>query len=239
MDKKTWIIIGAIILAFGGIVGISVWQNRDNANSVHTVNYDEYDHLKVIPASEHTGNIPEHVVGDENAPILIFEYADYQCEGCAAMNPYLNQLVEEYDGKVAVVYRGYVLSYHQNGTAAASAANAASLQGYWKEFKDLMYANQNEWYSATPAERQKLFEKYFTQANDGKGDLDKFRSDMQSKAVAQKIEFDRGLTEKVGLDWTPSIWIGDELIDRTEMGSNFLENMRKKIDAKLEKMEKK
>lgn len=235
MDKKTWAVIGAILLVFAGIVGISIWQNQGESHSVQTVNYDNYDIAKIIPADAQSGNIEEHVVGDPNAPILIFEYADYQCEGCAAMNPYLNQLVEEYDGKVAVVYRGYVLSYHQNGTAAASAANAAGLQGYWKEFKDLAYANQNEWYSATAADRQTYFEKYFTQASDGKGDLDQFRRDMQSTAVAQKIEFDRGLAEKAGLDWTPSIWIGDELIDRSEMGSQFLENMRKKIDAKLEK----
>lgn len=178
MDKKTWIIIGAILLAFGGIVGISILQNQGQSRSVQSVSYDDYDLSKIIPADEQSGNIAEHVVGDPNAPVLIFEYADYQCEGCAAMNPYLNQLVEEYDGKVAVVYRGYVLSYHQNGTAAASAANAAGLQGYWKEFKDLAFANQNEWYSASASERQNLFEKYFTQASGGKGDISQFRRDM-------------------------------------------------------------
>lgn len=242
MDKKTWIIIAVILAAFAGLVGISIAQRRDNSGThteVSSVNYDNYDLNKIIPADENSGNIAEHVVGDPNAPLLLFEYADYQCEGCAELNPSINQLIKEYDGKVALVYRGYVLSYHPNGTAAASAANAAGLQGYWKEFKDLAFANQNEWYSASAADRQKYFETYFQQASNGKGDLAKFREDMASTAVAQKIEFDRGIADKVGLDWTPTLWLDGERIDRKEMSSNFLDNMRTKIDAKLAEIEKK
>lgn len=235
MDKKTWIVIAAIVAIFGGLVAITSIQNRDETVAV---DYGEYDLTEIIPASETSGNLTENVEGDPEAPILIFDYADYQCEGCASMNPYLNKLVEEYDGKVAVVFRGYIQSYHQNGTAAASAANAAAMQGYWSKFKDLMFTNQDEWYSANAADRQKLYEKYFTEASEGKGDLEKFREDMNSKEVAQKITFDRGLADKVGLEWTPSVWLGDELIPREEMGADFLKNMREKIDAELKEIEK-
>lgn len=235
MDKKTWIVIAVIVAIFGGLVAVTTIQ-RDS--EMVDVDYDQYVAAEIIPASEASGDLAENIEGDPEAPILIFDYADYQCEGCAAMNPYLNKLVEEYDGKVAVVFRSYVQSYHQNGTAAASAANAAALQGYWSEFKDLMFTNQDDWYSANAAERQKLFEQYFTEASDGKGDLEKFREDMNSKAVAQKIAFDRGLADKVGLEWTPSIWLGDELIQREEMGADFLKTMREKIDAKLKELSK-
>ncbi len=236
MDKKTWIIIGVIFLGFGGLVGLTMLQRKDE---VASVNYDEIEETSVIAASEASGGMEENIDGDANAPVLIFDYADYQCEGCAAMNPQLNKLVKEYDGKVAVVFRTYIQSYHQNGTAAASAANAAAKQGYWKKFKDLMFTNQNEWYSATGDERQAMFEKYFREASDEKGDVEQFRKDMASKEVAQKIAFDRGLADKVGLDWTPSIWVGDELIPRESMGSSFLDDMREKIDTKLKEIEKK
>lgn len=234
MDKKIWIVIAAIVAVFGVVITLSVIQK--NEDKIVSVNADDYNLVEVIPASEASGNMPENIVGDPDAPVKIYEYADYQCEGCAAMNPYLNKLVEEYDGKVAVVYRGYVLSYHQNGTAAASAANAAALQGYWKAFKDLLFANQDDWFSATASERQALFEKYFEEATDGKGDLARFRKDMQSAQVAQKISFDRALSEKRGLEWTPYIWIEDERMEREEMGSKFMENAKAKIDAKLKKL---
>ena len=235
MNKKTWIIVGAIVLAFAGMLALS-WSSR-GGKRVETVSYEDYDLNKVIPADEQSGGLTENIKGNPNAPILIFEYADYQCEGCASMNPSLNTLVEEYDGKVAVVYRGYVLSYHQNGTAAASAANAAAIQGYWVEFKDLLFSNQNEWYSASASERQTLFENYFMQASGNKGNLAQFRNDMASDEVAQKIEFDRGLAEIVGLEWTPTIVFDGEVVSREEM-SDFLNVMRKKIDAKLKELGK-
>lgn len=231
MDKKVWVIIAAIVAVFGVVMTISMIQK--NEDKVISVNADDYDLNGVIPASEASGNMSENVVGDSNAPVKIYEYADYQCEGCAAMNPYLNKLVEEYNGKVAVVYRGYVLSYHQNGTAAASAANAAALQGYWKPYKDLLFANQNDWFYATASERQPLFEKYFEEATDEKGDLARFKKDMQSAQVAQKISFDRALAEKLGLEWTPYIWVEDERVEREEMGAKFMDNARAKIDARL------
>lgn len=236
MDKKTWIIVGVIVALFGGLVGLTMLQKKGDSVAV---NYDEIEETSILPASEETGGFEENIDGDPNAPVLIFDYADYQCEGCAAMNPQLNKIVEEYDGKVAVVFRTYIQSYHQNGTAAASAANAAAKQGYWKEFKDLMFTNQDEWYSANGDERQGYFEKYFQEASDGKGDMEKFRKDMTSKEVAQKIAFDRGLADKVGLDWTPSIWVEDELIPRESMGSSFLKDIREKIDAKLKEVEQK
>lgn len=233
-NRTIWIVIAAIVVVFGIVATISMIQK--NEDKIVVVNAEDYDLNEVIPASDASGNMPENVVGDPNAPVKIFEYADYQCEGCAAMNPYLNRLVEEYDGKVAVVYRGYVLSYHQNGTAAASAANAAALQGYWKPFKDLLFANQDDWYSAAASERQALFEKYFEDATNGEGDLAQFRKDMQSSKVAQKISFDRVLAEKRGLEWTPYIWVEDERVEREEMGAKFMENVRAKIDTRLKEL---
>ncbi len=227
MDKKTWIIIAIIIAIFAGIIGFGI-INRSPAE----------DRLaQIFPASEESGNLPENIDGNPNASILIFDYSDYQCEHCASINPLLNQLVEEYDGKVAVVYRNFVQSYHANGTAAASAANAAAIQGYWKEYKDLLFANQNEWYSASASARQELFEKYFTTVTKGKGDLAKFRADMLSEEVATKIAFDRKLSEERKLTYTPYIYLGTTHIKESEMGANFLDNMREKINAELEKLE--
>lgn len=227
MDKKTWIIIAIIIAAFAGIIGFGIINRPESEDRL----------AQIFPASEESGNLPENVDGDPNAPILIFDYSDYQCEHCAAINPKLNQLVEEYDGKVAVVYRNYVQSYHANGTAAASAANAAAIQGYWKEYKDLLFANQNEWYSASAATRQELFEKYFTTVTGGKGDLAKFRADMLSDAVAAKVAFDRKLSEERHLTYTPYIYLGTTHIKESEMGSGFLDNMREKINALLDDRE--
>ncbi len=229
MDKKTGVILAVIVVAFATLIGVSVWQGKSG------VDYSQYDLNAVIPADENSGGIAENIEGDPNAPILLFEYGDYQCTACAPMAPYISELVEEYDGKVAVVFRTYIMSYHQNGTAAAAAAQAAALQGYWSEYKDLLYANQNDWYYSDAVERQTQFEQYFEQATDGKGDLEQFRSDMTSDAVAKKINFDSKLSDLVGLEWTPTFYLDGELMDQRNITTTaFMTKLREKIDALIE-----
>lgn len=229
MDKKNWIIVGVIIAAFAGLIGISIIQNRS------VIDYSQYDLNNIIPADENSGGLSENISGSADAPIVIYEYGDYQCTACAPINPYINEIIEEYDGKVAVVLRTYIMDYHDNGTAAASAANAAAIQGYWEEYKNLLYSKQNNWYYSNANERQQQFEEYFIEASNSKGDLEKFRSDMKSKAVSQKISFDRQLSQLVGVDWTPTFYLDGELIDQRGMNTNeFLKTLRQKIDEMLD-----
>ena len=155
--NNTGLMIGGIVgivLAFVALIAITQLQNKAD------IDYDAYDLNSVIAADENTGGLAENVDGDPDAPVLLYEYGDYQCTACAPMNPHINELLEEYDGKVAVVFRTYIMSYHDNGVAAASAANAAAIQGYWKEYKDLLYETQNDWYYAEGDERQQMFEQY-------------------------------------------------------------------------------
>lgn len=204
-------VIGIIAaVAFIAIASFLVIDGNNRAT-----NYDDYDFYSIISPDIHNGNIGDHVKGDANAPILIFEYADYQCPGCASVNPRVNQAIEESDGKLAVVYRSYLLSYHQNGTAAASAAEAAGLQGYWKEYANKLFSEQAEWEYASGSNRTALFNKYFTEVTDGQGDLDKFTADIASDAVSQKISFDMGIGKRIDIAGTPSFYVDGQLIDWT------------------------
>lgn len=224
MDKKTWVIIGVLIVAFLGLVGVSIAQNsvpQAEISSVHE-------------PSEDNGNFGEMIDGNPDAPVKIYEYGDYQCDACAPMNPYINEIVEEYDGKVAVVFRTMIMSYHTNGTAAASAALAAARQGYWKEYKDLLYKNQDDWFYSDALQRQKQFEEYFKQVSDGKGDMDQFLADMGSSEVSKKISFDANLAKKQKVDFTPTFYVEEDFVDqRNKTRDAFLEELRAKIDEKL------
>lgn len=235
MDKKTWIVIGVIVAVLGTLIGVSIMQNNQ-------VDYSQYDLFSVIEPNEHNGNFAENIDGNPDAPVKIYEYGDYQCTACAPMNPYINKLVKEYDGKVAVVLRTTIMSYHQNGIAAAAAANAAALQGYWVPFKDLLYSNQNDWYYSSPTERQTQFEEYFLKASDNKGDLEKFRTDMASTEVQKKIDFDEGLAKKAGIEFTPTFYVEDEFVGQRKEDNDgaslspdqFLDKLRAAIDKRLE-----
>ena len=116
---RKYAVAGVIVAVVAILVGAFALKSSQN------VDYKSYDLNTIISGNNDNGNIADHVKGNPDAPVLLYEYADYQCPGCATLNPRLNTLLDEYGDKLGVVYRNYLLSYHPNGTAAA-------LQGHWK-----------------------------------------------------------------------------------------------------------
>lgn len=239
------VIIGIVVVALVGIAAYFVIDGNNKATD-----FNSYDFYSVIEPTEDNGNIGDHVKGDANAPVLIFEYADYQCPGCASINPRVNKLVEKLNGKLAVVYRSFLLSYHKNGTAAASAAEAAGLQGYWKEYADKLFTEQAEWEYADASERTSLFNKYFEEVTDGRGDLEKFNKDIASEEVSKKISFDMGIGKRIDVGGTPAFYIDGQLInwgsageitingktiswESARSGEDFTELLKDIVEAKL------
>ncbi len=206
------------------------------------VEVGKYDVNTVIGPNDDNGNIGDNIEGNPDAPIKIFEYADYQCSGCATAFPRMKKLVEEYDGKLAIVYRNFLLSYHQNGTAAASAAQAAGIQGYWSEYATKLFEEQATWASATGSERTDLFKGIFRSVSNGKGDEEKFVEDMSSSRVKAKIKFDESLSKNIDITGTPTFYLDGEKLDFDGAGArteeDFLNFMRVMINAKLESLEK-
>ena len=243
--------VGVIICIVAvALIGVGAWLVIDGNNKA--TDFSKYDFYSVIEADSHNGNIGDHVKGDSNAPALIFEYADYQCPGCASINPRVNKAVEKSDGKLAVVYRSYLLPYHQNGTAAASAAEAAGLQGYWKEYADKLFTEQAEWEYATASERTELFNKYFDEVTEGKGDKEKFNKDIASEEVSKKISFDMGIGKRIDVEGTPAFYVDGQLIswgsagevtvngkkitwDSARSGDDFVDLLLEIADAKTDK----
>ena len=221
--SRIGVIAGILVTVFIVIASILVIDANNKATD-----YNKYDFFSVIGPDEHNGNIGDHVKGSPDAPVLIFEYADYQCEYCASMNPRVNAAVGKSDGKLAIVYRNYLLSYHSNGTAAASAVLAAGLQNYWKEYADKMFTEQSEWYYATASTRTDMFVKYFEEVTENKGDVEKFKADMASDSVSKRINFDMGIGKRLGVPGTPSFYVDGQYIDwSNKQGSEITVNGQK------------
>lgn len=232
MRKTNWVILAIVILGFGGLFAWSYFDKKSN-----DADFTKYNENSIIGGDKFNGNISDHVKGNPNAPVIIYEYADPQCGGCAAANTRLNKLLEEYGDQLGLVYRNYLLSYHQNATAAASAAEAAGLQGYWAKYMDFLFANQSVWQYESASRRIGTFINYFENITGKKGDLEKFKQDLTSIEVKKKIEFDAGIAKKVGVSQTPTIIIDGQQIDYSNHNSEekFLELLREKINQALKK----
>lgn len=233
MKKLPIIAFGILIIGFLALCIYSYNQNQQ---------YDQWiaslDRSKYIDKEERNGNLGDNYEGNKDAKVLIVEYADYQCPGCATTFPYLSEIVEEYKGKVGLIFRSFILSYHKNGTAAAHAANAAALQGYWQAYATILFKNQSEWEDLETGKRDTKFKSYFEEASKNQGNADQFLSDMNSEAVKKKVKSDMAVAKLVNITETPTIIINGEKLPTISVNeSTFKKTVHEMIDAALKKAE--
>ncbi len=212
------------------IVGsVNILQHQDNGSGdsdfsydhimslVESTDFSSYNPESIIPADQNTGNLPEKIKGSEDAPIIIYEYADYACSHCAEANTVVNKIIKDYNGKVTLVFRNYILKGFKNNVETAAAANAAAIQGYWDAYKNALFEDQVTWYYLKSDEIVDYLVELFSEVSNGKGDLEKFSADMKSSAVAQRIAFDYGLGKKVDLSGTPHFRINGEAVTANDL----------------------
>ncbi len=236
--SKMKIVLGLIIASFLVLVGVSVTSRKepetgkdytraDILEMAKAVDLANYQADSIIAASEDNGNIGAKVVGEEDAPIVVYEYADYACPHCAEWFQMMGEKLEkEYKGKVKVVFRDYILNFDYS-VETAMAANAAAMQGYWQPFAELVFANQNTWYYSSAADWRAQMVEYFKVASDGKGDVKQFLADMKSESAAKRLAFNYKLGESVELTGTPTFRLNGEKIDLKDLISTVDEEVAK------------
>ncbi|OIO52769.1 hypothetical protein COY93_02670 [Candidatus Uhrbacteria bacterium CG_4_10_14_0_8_um_filter_58_22] len=84
----------------------------------------------------------DHVVGPDNAEATVYIYTDFECPYCGRFHPSIKQLMDEYEGRIKVVFRHFPLSFHANARPAANAAECAAEQGKFWEFADGLFEDQ-------------------------------------------------------------------------------------------------
>lgn len=209
VSKKAWIIFAVVCVV---VLGSLVYLSRKDKVDVGSI-----DQTKVMAASPASGNIADHVVGDKDSKNVLIEYGDFQCPACGSAYPILKEISETYKDKLAFVFRNNPLTtIHPNARAGSAAAEAAGLQDKYWEMHDILYEKQNEWSSADTDKRITLFVSYATQV--GIKDLDKFRTDIASKNVNSKIDYDLALGKKVPVTGTPTILLNGKKIESDVWG---------------------
>ena len=85
----------------------------------------------------------DHILGAQNAPVMLVEYGDYQCPHCAAAQFPVKQVLSRYAGRVALVFRHFPLTeVHPMAAPAAETAEFAGGYGRFWEMHAAIYANQ-------------------------------------------------------------------------------------------------
>lgn len=149
-----------------------------------------------------------HVRGRSDAPVLLEEYADFQCPPCGFLHPILKKLEGEYPTQLRVAFHHFpIRKMHKHAAEAARAAEAAGLQGKFWQMHDLLFEKQAEWKDAPTA--RPLF---LTYARTLGLNLEKFTQDIDSTVMSNRVMNDENRGSARGVTGTPTVFLnGREL----------------------------
>ncbi|HYP77057.1 MAG TPA: thioredoxin domain-containing protein [Polyangiaceae bacterium] len=138
--------------------------------------------------------------GPLNAPIVIHEFADFQCPFCQRVEQTLIELDKAYPKQLRFVWHDYPLPFHEQARPASIVAREARAQkgddGFWK-IHDLLF-------SSDAALSEEILAKSAASLQLDPGRLSAARSDGRYDGVLAK---DRALAEDAGIRGTPAFVI--------------------------------
>jgi protein-disulfide isomerase len=140
--------------------------------------------------------------GPQDAPVVIVEFADYQCPYCQRIHPELKKLQEEFAGKVAVVLKDFPLPMHAQAEKAAEAGRCAAEQGKFWEFHDTLFDNNQKLEPARLKEYARVL----------KLDAARFDQCLDSGEQAAAVRKDFAEGQRLGLTGTPSFLINGHFL---------------------------
>jgi len=207
------IVVSVALLAVGG--GAFLYRAKRAANPA----------LKISETETERPGETVHVLGPADAAVTLEEFGDFQCPPCGKLSEPINQLQKKYN--LRVIFREFPLPIHAHAKEAAYAAEAAARQGRFWPMHDLLYREQAVWSKSSDA--RTLFNAY---AGMLQLDLDRFKKDMDSSEVEQRVQLDAGRGAAIGVKNTPTIFINNEAVPGPNSNPNDLPGL---IEAALKK----
>lgn len=181
-----------------------------------------------------TSGFHGYYLGSDSAPLLVTEYADYECPACQQFMTVQMPTIEERlirTGRVRWRYRDFPLDQHPFARVAAHAAACSDEQGKYWEMNRLIYSWDPEW----PLQRDAggVFRNY---AKSLGLDLAKYDDCMRSARYAGRLEASRLEGQRVGVQSTPTFLINGRLYEGGEsvhydMLNRLLDSLQRKPAA--------
>lgn len=155
--------------------------------------------------------------GPVGAPITITMFTDLQCKYCGIAHASIDQLFDDYPGKIRLVIKQ--MPVHKTAVLAAEAAYAAEAQGKFWELDELMIANPDD------LSRDKLIEL----GKQAGLDIRKLEVALDKHTYASAVEDDVETAKALEFFGTPSFVINGRRIQ----GALPVDELKKTIEASL------
>lgn len=238
----THILVGLLVMfSFGlGALSMRVFQlERGGTLGVQT---GEGTPAPAAPVEDTTpkevGLDDDAVLGDEDAPVTIVEFSDYECPFCKRhFTDTYPQLKEEYidTGKVKLVFRDLPLSFHdplatKQAMAAECVREQTNDEGYYK-MHDLLFTTTNS--NGTGMTEDKMYEL----AGQAGANSDQVKECVTSEKYKEEITKDISDGAAVGASATPTFFIGksdgDKILGTPLIGAYPYQNFKDLIEKHL------
>jgi protein-disulfide isomerase len=158
------------------------------------------------------------VLGSKDAPVMLVEFADYECPYCQKVAPAIKKLQEDFGGKLAVAYKDFPLPMHAHAEKAAEAARCAGKQGQFWAFHDELFRSKELDVDQLKAQARAL-----------KLDAAAFNKCLDGGETAAAVQQDREQGLRLGLSGTPSFFVNGHFLS----GALDYTALRKIVDQQL------
>ncbi len=165
--------------------------------------------------------------GSEEAPVVVREFADYQCPACGDFYSTVQRLIADYveSGEVRYVFFDFPLrNVHEHAVVAAQAARCAGRQGHYWPMHELLYERQSDWTNTSdPVARFRAY------AGEIGIDTQALATCVDSGETLEAVNQSQRLGQELGVQQTPSVIVGDKAFK----GAILYERLRREIDKRL------
>lgn len=199
MTRNTRILLTALAIAVLAI-GVFVYQSvRDRGGPPPVASVETG---QVVRENSHRLNsVPD-------SDVTFVEFLDFECEGCRAVYPSIEQLRSAYGDRVNFVIRYFPLGAHYNAERAARAVEAAAQQGKLEAMYKKMYDTQGQW-----GEKQEPADEVFRGfAGELALDMAAFDKAYSDPATAARVQLDVADGRALGVQGTPTFFLNGERI---------------------------
>lgn len=214
----------AIVIAGLAIAGAIYFSNSKNVPTAGAA--------AQVPTSVDPVTASDHILGNPDAKVVIVEYSDTECPFCKSFEPTLQRIMSEYgkDGKVALVYRHFPLSFHTRSPKEAEATECVNKLGgntmFWSyitKIFEITPANNG----LDPAELPKIAASLGI-------DVTAFNKCLNSGEMKSIVDADTASGTKAGVTGTPySIILVDKKPAGIIEGAQPYETVKAQLDALL------
>lgn len=165
---------------------------------------------QVVMSPEQLQRVPGISKGQPNAPVVIMEFADFQCPACGDFARFSEPLAKDLidNGTVRFVWYDYPLvEIHANAMLAARAGRCANEQNQFWGYHDYVFGQQGAW-----SEQRNPINLFIDYAQRAGLDREAFSQCLRSDKYQKEVSESRQLGTTLGVSGTPTLFVNGKRV---------------------------